>query len=436
MTLTEKLRVSGHFHPVSLPPMNPLASAVERILRRWPDIVPEPPERDRERLVAEMKRRLDGEDWAGARMSLVMAAARAAFDEERRYRVDLAPLRRFYIDEILASDRHTFLGAMLSVYVGSYVPRAEHTRALANALRQVQDRLDSRSRILITQVPDIFDPDAAHEAVAAMMDRMESPWDQLKKKGLRSPHAAGLMDHAHLAFVGRVAPKLSQRSEMERLIVWLRPEGQRARSSGGAEAIAALLDPWRSRNPSQDDERYLTTMLVDLYGDPRVVRDRAGPWAGVPEPLLAVIMRWLTGENIRFFLDVVSAVEDSHMWEPRRKFWLGLHNQKRIDAAWVAFSREGADLARRKGADRQFLRFGRQEAGGSRANTSLLILKIGSKIVVEGSHSYRIYVFKADAPRSPKLYGGAYDCDDIRNLGGAWSTPHLGDWQGRVLEQI
>lgn len=61
----------------------------------------------------------------------------------------------------------------------------------------------------------------------------------------------------------------------------------------------------------------------------------------VPSEHLAILMRWLTGENIRFFLDVVSAVETSHMWEPRRKFWLSLYNQERIDAAWVAFSAGG-----------------------------------------------------------------------------------------------
>ena len=56
-------------------------------------------------------------------------------------------------------------------------------------------------------------------------------------------------------------------------------------------------------------------------------------------------MRWLTGQNIRFFLDVVSHVETSHMWAPRRKFWLGLYEQRRIDAAWVAFSRKAAEFA-------------------------------------------------------------------------------------------
>lgn len=124
------------------------------------------------------------------------------------------------------------------------------------------------------------------------------------------------------------------------------------------------------------------------------------------------------------------------MWAPRRKFWLGLHDQKRIDAAWVAFSKEGVEFARRKGADNRFLRFGRQEAGGSRTNTSLLILKIGNKIVVEGSHSYKVHVFKDDHPKAPKLYEGRYDCEHIRLLPGSWSVAHNGDWQGRVLEHI
>lgn len=432
MSLSAKL-TSIEFQPVSLLALNRLAASAERILSRWPDIVPDPPERDRDRLVAEMLRRVQADDWHDVRMSFVIAAARALFDSERRRRADLGALRRFYFDEIAASDKPSFLSAMLSIYIGSFEPSTEHTRGLSQALAGAADRFDARSRVLVERIPEIFSPAAAPEAVAGLMLAMQIPWDGLKAIGIRSPHAEGLMDYVHKAFVSRLAPQLGNRDAMERLIGWLKPAGQSARSSGAADAISALLKPWQDQSPTADDERYLTASLVDLYGDPRVLSERSGPWMGVPESLLAIVLRWLTGENIRFFLDIVSAVEDSHMWQPRREFWLGLHKQKRIDAAWVALSSEGADLARRKGADRQILRFGLQTA---RQNTSLLILKIGSKIVVEGSHSYKVHVFRAENLKAPKLYQRVYDCEDIRKIPGAWSVRHSGDWQGRVLEQI
>jgi hypothetical protein len=175
-----------------------------------------------------------------------------------------------------------------------------------------------------------------------------------------------------------------------------------------------------------------------MYGDPR--RSTGDPWFRVGAAERAVFLRWLTGENLRLLFDAITDTNDSHMWTARREFYLGLHQQKRIDAVWVAFAPSGAREARRileatghgKGLD-----FGRQVAGGSRANTSLLIAKIGRKIVVDGSHSYKVHVFDEDDPKAPKLYQPLYDCEQIR-----LRTPerqrksHNGDWQHWVLMRI
>jgi hypothetical protein len=168
------------------------------------------------------------------------------------------------------------------------------------------------------------------------MMNMRDCWRDLKSMGISSPHAPGLMEHAHLAYVRLLRPKLRTRSGMEELIQWLKPHNQKALTSGGGAAITALLDHWVEGDPPHSELAYLTQSLIALYGDPRV--SRGGVWSGVPDKILLVLFRWLTGENIRFFLDVVSAVEESHMWAPRREFWLSLHEQRRIDTAWVAFS--------------------------------------------------------------------------------------------------
>ncbi len=322
----------------------------------------------------------------------------------------------------------------MSIYLGSYVPGAIHTVALARALAKVQQRLDARSRLLIDEVVEVLDPYIGAEALGSLMIQMDDPWQGLRDLNLLSPHAPGIMDFAHLAFVDRLAPKLDRPAEIDRLLRWLKPDGHEARASGAGVAIEALLKPWRDRDPSQNIQHDLITRIVSYYGDPRV-RGRAGAWSSVSDELLAILLRWLTGANIRFFLEVVSAVEDSHMWAPREKFWLTLHNQKRIDAAWVAFSDAGAALARRKAGNRT-IPFGRQIAGGNRSGTCLLILKIGRKIVVEGSSNYRIHVFDESIPRAPKLYQPSYDCDAIRSIPGAQTRMHLGRWEGWVLERI
>ena len=150
------------------------------------------------------------------------------------------------------------------------------------------------------------------------------------------------------------------------------------------------------------------------------------------------MLRWVTGESIRFFLDVVSAVETSHMWEPRREFWLGLYEDGLIDSAWVAFSPDGKRVAnqqRRRHHGEDGLAFGEQTAGGSRSNTSLLILRIGQCIVVEGSHNYKVHVFPSSNPRAPRMFQRRYDCEQIR-LSSAEAQAHVGYWQDRVREMI
>ncbi|MHC2371313.1 hypothetical protein ACVIQT_005961 [Bradyrhizobium diazoefficiens] len=434
MSLFAKLNQLIRYEPPSLPAPARLTAAAHRILSRWPDVVVDPPERDRERMVTEMLRRLKSGDWKDTRMSFVASAARALFDPERRTRPDLEELQRFYCEEIEANDSRTFLAAMMSIYLGSYVPGATHTVALARSLAKVRQRLDARSRLLVEKVPGVLDPYKGGEAIGSLMIQMDDPWLGLRDLSVFSPHAPGIMDFAHLAFVDRLAPKLDQPTEIDRLLHWLKPDGQEARASGAGKAIEALLKPWMNQDPSQNIQHDLITRIVSYYGDPRV-RGRAGAWSSVSDEHLGTLLRWLTGANIRFFLEIVSAVEDSHMWAPREKFWLGLYNQKRIDAAWVAFSDAGAALARRKSGNRA-IPFGRQIAGGSRSGTCLLILKIGGKIVVEGSSNYKIHIFDEINPRAPKLYQHSYDCDAIRKISGAQAKMHLGYWEGWVLERI
>jgi hypothetical protein len=239
-------------------------------------------------------------------------------------------------------------------------------------------------------------------------------------------------------------PLLKEKSGLDKLFNWLRPAGQQPRMSGAAEAITAILSHWKSREPSAELISHITQSLVSAYQDPRV--SRGGTWSGVSDDALSVILRWLTGENIRFFLDTVTAVEDSHMWEPRRKFWLKLYEQGRIVGAWVAFSDEAERYARRSlaraGAGRT-LSYGHQVAGGGRRNTSLLILDMGSKIVVEGSHNYMVHVFRKNSPMTPQLYQRTYDCEAIRLIrdhprGFHEARVHdaPGNWRNWVQEKV
>ncbi|WP_237152182.1 EH signature domain-containing protein [Oryzibacter oryziterrae] len=393
-----------------LPEPLPLRAAKQAILDRWPDKL-RPPKVNLDQLVAEMLDRVNRWDFRSWTIARTLDAAHACFDSQRRERPDLAPLRQFYANEIAATTSESFLDGMMLVYIGSFVPSASHTRQLGRALNAARARLGSRWANLLKAVPGIFDGESAPTQIAGMMTHMRVPWEELPQIDIRSPHAPGLMDHVHRAYVALIAPGLREPREVDKLLAWMKPEGEQVRSSGGAEVIQALLSHWISSEPPEALRKHLVERLTELFGDPRMYQGAA--WAGVKQEAIDIFLRWITGANIDFFMDVLSQVESSRMWAPRRRFWMQLYKQGRIDAAWVAFSGKGDLLAQKLmklQGRRSGLEFGRQVA---RADTSLLILKSGNKIIVEGSHSYRIHIFRDGETEAPRLYQKIYDCDDI-----------------------
>lgn len=287
--------------------------------------------------------------------------------------------------------------------------------------------------MLLAAVPSLLDPSRAHRDLAGRMAVMKHPFHELKAMGIVAPHGPGFMDAAHLAFVAALAPGLDQPETLERLKGWVVPEGAAPRQEGAREAIEAMLRPWVHRSPPDELRRDLAEWIVAHYHDPRV--QPGGVWSGFDPDLKAVIFRWLTEADMQFFCDVVTATQDSHMWAPRRDFWLRLFRQKRIEAAWVAFCPPAAEYARRHlmrtGQATASHRFGRQT--GPRPDTSLLVMKIGRKIVVDGCHSYRTHIFDAADPKAPRLFQRDYDCDEImRKSRNAKSHASIPSWMAWV----
>ena len=439
MKLSQVLAGPKAFRVPPPPSLNALASTCARIEARWPDVMPAP-EKDREVIVREMAGRVRNGDWEGATVAAVVRAARLAFDRELRMprglQADLEELRQFCYRETRVSSRPAFVGAMFSIYLAAWAPDSGPTRALATALKR-SGNLPSKWSALLKRAPDLLDPKVAARRLGQAMRSMDDPWAGLVELGFRDPQAPGLLLHAHLAYVAEVKPRLRERPQAERMLHWLKPPGREARIAGAAEAIDALLDPWRSGRPSEALRDLLVERLVAAFGDPRM--RMAGPWGEVRPECRDVMLRWLTGADIGFFLDVVSQAEESHMWEPRRRFWWGLYEEGRIAAAWVAFCPLADTIAaglRSEDGGPSVFHYGKQTASGTRSTTSLLIMQIGDCVVVEGSHSYKVQVFRRGDRRVPSLFKERYDCEEIRLTPGHEQQAHLGRWEERVLELI
>lgn len=413
MSLAEAIEHVGPLSPVSVPELRYLTAAADRVRERWPDVQVAGTEKEREALAQKLRDRVEKNDWDETRLSFVVAASSAVFDVERRGRADLARTRDFIYAEIEASTSETFLSGMLRTYLDSYATGDIHTTELASVLGSAVPRMNVAGRLLLEALPELMDPFAGPDRIAERMSKMSDPYTELLRLGVRNPHGGGFMLLAHLTLTKLVRPHLSERNLIDWYIRWLRPPGkEEGRNPGSEPAIEALIYPWLSKTPEDQLRSYLVESLIELYGDPRI--KSGGAWGGIDERYMAIVHRWLTREDMRFFTGVVDATQRDAMWPPRRNFWLKLYDEGKIDAAWAALSSEAFEYARRhlmrQDAKNAYTRVAYQRA---RSNTSLLIMKIGNKIMVDGCHSYRTHVFDIADPMAPKLFEEGYDCDEI-----------------------
>ncbi|MFW8564856.1 EH signature domain-containing protein [Orrella sp. 11846] len=411
-----------------------LERTIRRIMNRF-DVSPVAPQNDSEELFAEMHQRIAKRDWHKVPMSFVTKVASLVFSAVHRLRDDLIEIRRFLYREIIASDRQGFLNPMMRIYVETYEIDAPHTKELARCLSQVKARIGARWQKLLINFPQLLDPVRAPEVISEWMMNTDNPWHNLRSRGLRQPHAPGLMDAAHLAFVQSMATQLDNQNEIEKLLSWLNPDQHTLRQNGAGVAINALLNVWIDQDPPQEIKALLIDRLTALYGHPRA--DRHAAWNEVSPKAEGVFLRWLMGADIRFLFQILTEVERGHMWTEREAFWWTLYEQGRIHEVWVAFNEAGYATAINKlPMDSQHggRRFGKQIG---EKDKSLLIMRIGELIVVEGTYSFQVHAFNAHNPETPKLYLEHYDVARIRKIRSVlWKQVHSGNWEDSVLRRL
>lgn len=435
-----KLILGSHTLPrITLPSLFDLERARKRIQQRWSDVIPSRQIKEREDILLQIRHYIDEWDWDDVPMSLVCSGVRYAFVEPFLERKEFNSVRDFYITETRINHSSTFLTAVWYAWMESYKADSQHTIELTNALQASLPYLRSDIKLLLEQLPAVLDATNAPQQIAAFMMMKEQPYSALVDLGFQKPHSLGLMQYAHQYYVRKLAPFLSEQEYIDRLFNWLAPNKATPLMEGAAFAIAKLLDPWLRVEPGEEFSTKLAETIVGLYGDPRL--SPGGMWIDLDRVYQDLILKWLTRQDIEFFLDVVSQVEDKHMWAERREFWRGLYDEGRVSNAWVAFSPAAYELAKKithqKGKTGT-LGFGEQTARGSRLQTSLLLLQIGRCIVVEGSQNYMVHIFRKGDKNAPKLFELEYDCEQIRvSPAVLCSIRHGGQiWTSRVREQL
>jgi len=398
-----------------VPEPKPLFRAVKRVLDRWPHVNPKIEEKDREKIALAFLDRINRNDWSECTVDDAARAGRAAFDAKLRDREDLGGLRDYFVRELRVSTKPGLLAPMVETHIESYSSGAPHTKALAKSIKEAKPRLTSSSLRLLEILPEALDPANGARDLGRRMAKTDKPKKIFGE--LYRQLSGGLIDEAGAQFVKELTPQMKNPVVGRICLDWFAPEQEDsvARISGANYALDAIFSPWLEDEPPAKWKETLLRRLPQAYGDPRLTR--GGAWGPEDKPARQTFSRWLTGATLEAFLDIVSQAEDSHMWADRRPFWENLYQEGHIQDAWVAFSKQAARIAEisaNSSGEMALKSYGRQVARG---NTSLLILKINWKIVVEGSHNYKVHVFPKGHPASPTLYlqhPKTYDCEKIR----------------------
>ncbi|MFD2677012.1 EH signature domain-containing protein [Camelimonas lactis] len=434
MSLSQRLAQPYQFVAPALPNFKELNKTLQRVSERYDQPRKKPLQHARQYL-DEFAQKLDTADWRATPLSFVTQVASFAFDRTFRGVEQYENIRRFMIREAEVSTRSSFLSALVDVYIESFEPGAKHTSLLSRALYDARDRNAPRWRKLFDAVPDFLLHDKAVNQLAALMQQMDDPWHGLRALGLRQPHAPGLMDHVHAAFV-RGARKTCEGPEgVKRMLGWLKPPGHAVRRVGAGDAINVMLSPWTGPDCPSEISTLLIDNLTAYYGHPRVGRDAV--WNEVDPELERMFMRWLVHADFRFLFRILREVEPSHMFPDREAFWLTELEAGRVQELWVAFRPEGYRLAQQRLPDggREAGRFALLKGGGPR---SLLFMRVGEDIVVEGTHSFPICFFNATSRRAPRLYQPQYHLDLLQRPEDSTrdSIAHQGGWERKARMRL
>ncbi|WP_428681693.1 EH signature domain-containing protein [Reyranella sp.] len=402
----------GNPRPVKAEAVDALVSRLTQAIRRW--------------------------DWTRLTESEIAQVVLAWASGRVRVAVDVDD---FLLRELRRSTRMCLLGALCDGYFYGWAAREPRTFELARIIQDRSTWLPRSWQIVFRAIPESLDPAEGAVSLGHWLALQADPYGAVIERGIVAPHGPGFMTQVHDAWLAALPEPVTE-PITRRMLAWVHPvgapmlEGDRATS-----VVAQILRPWSVRMPPKPLRTFLLHELLEHRGDPR--RENAHFWAGVGENGTRTLLRWLAGQRMEAFLDVVSRSEENMeaggQWAARRRFWMGLYEEGRIDEAWPSYGTGAqtiADSLARKTGDLAYASYGRQL---SRKNTSLLIMRIGKYLLVEGSHNFRIHAFRQDSPSSPRLYESQYDVDRfLLPVGHRDARMHdpVGNWMNWVREKI
>ena len=364
-----------------------------------------------------LKNDWEGFTWSDARRTAVALLDNPSLRTEARFQ----QLLNFLLDQIGTEGNRRYTRALYRAYLETFDPKSELTQKLAKPLHDHWPETGLAIQPLIDAF-EIFNVDKAPQAIAAFMDKQNTPFEALQKQGIENPHGSGLMQDAHKHFIYRQKQRIETGeylTVMPKLMSWIKPADSKVPLENGAgPAINALLLPWTSNLPGMNVDKsnlersakIVKSCLIDGdgYGDPRF--KRLGAWSKCSSEALTVVRSWMVGDTIKIFFQIITEADKteadkSRMWSNRRKLWDDLYKDGHITEAWFVLSRDGEGIAQRlERSDPNHVKipFAQNISGSADRKKCLLLMKINKHWVVEGSHSFKTHVFDQNDNTSVK----------------------------------
>ncbi|MBT6492826.1 MAG: hypothetical protein HOK97_23850 [Deltaproteobacteria bacterium] len=413
-----------------------LNEAVRSVLQRFPEVDASELDTDIDDLLGLLEDCRKKGDWTGIKWRHAASAARATFIPPRSLHPKWDRLRQLLVRTLDHDHKRSFAKASFSAYLEGFHPDKVLTQQLARSLGHSWPDTLPHIKRLVDRF-SLFEVSGLDGRVAKFMANEDQPYRVLKDLGISTPHMNGLFQLAYRRFVARQRKAIARQNTtaIQRVLEWVHPDTDTALREGQAAAINTLLEPWAGTPPRAEVQERIQSELVEAYGDPRL---STAEWGRASKEALTVMRGWLTGASLEQFLEIVSAVEGSHMWEPRRDFWQGIYKNGLIEEAWVILSPQAARLARdraRRSDDKEYLSHARVRDAGSEVRC-YLVLRCGEGVVIEGSHNFSVRFYKKSNGSCPSLYEDSYSKHDFnRDRANAWIS-HVGAWQARVQSEI
>ena len=235
------------------------------------------------------------------------------------------------------------------------------------------------------------------------------------ESGLKGVKGAGGVGYKVFQALSKTLSTEHDKKHLDRYLEFVTIEENIRFRSHLSDYTAALLAPYLSSAPSDQDRLRIEGFLVTNFGDPRI---NPGAWRGADAKYVDVLKRWLAKASLELLLNVVSASNDTKQWEQRFKFWGHYFDQGLITDAWVALGPAASVEARRlvrEGELSSAADFGLLSGGGVQADHSVIMFRLGDFTITEWTHSGKVRLYDPRNENIPRFYERRYDTAAIRN---------------------